>query len=929
MSMTGRLVVLLLLCGCIGNATAQSASRSQLELYRSLDPQMQQWLRDEQGLEAGEGAEDSRADGRAARGAAEARNRGAESAAFGSDALAGGDLVLVEVDFIQSTPARTESAGPNLPPIQIPAVEAPDYSVEQREQFQRLIDSIRDRNPYRLDADGVLQLPGTLPIALSGLTEDKATKRLQLEPSFRLLDVKLTRIPVEPTGVEALKPFGYDLFDAPPSTFAPVTDVPVPSDYRVGAGDRLNIQLYGASNRLLRLRVSRDGQLNFPELGPIDVEGKDFETVRREIESRVAQQMIGTQASVSMGDTRSIRVFVVGEVRQPGSYTVSGLSSMLGALYAAGGIKETGSLRKIELKRDGQLVSQLDLYDLLLRGDTRDDARLLPGDVVFIPPVGSTVSVAGEVRRPAIYELSGPATLQDMLQMAGGVTPEADSQRLSILRLGDSGLRTALTGSLDRELSRDLRMQNGDILQVSRVSPVLDAGVRLMGHVYQPRTVAWREGLRLSEVIPSIDDLKPNADLGYVLVRRESEPDRRVVVLSADLVAALGTPGSEADLLLEARDQIIVFDGSVQRGVLLERLLVDLRTQADDRVAAQLVRISGPVRVPGLYPLEPGMRVSDLLRAGGRLSGAAYPALAELTRYRLVGTTQQTQLLQVDLEAIRAGDSSADIALFPFDELVIKEIPNWGQQSTITLAGEVRFPGRYPIREGETLRAVIERAGGLTLEADMRSAVFTRAELQQREAEQISRLTERLRSDLAAFAIQAGQAAEGAEASRGAASALNLVQELENVEPIGRLVIDLADVLGQEIGSRSDVLVRDGDQLVIPKVRQEITVLGEVRNATSHLYRAGQTVDHYLSLSGGLTSQANRREVYVVRADGSVSYARGGWFSGLSAREETLLPGDVIVAPLDTRDLPPLPFWQAVTGILYNSAVAIAAIGSL
>ena len=183
------------------------------------------------------------------------------------------------------------------------------------------------------------------------------------------------------TGIEALKPFGYELFSTSPSTFAPVTNVPVPSDYRIGSGDQLNVQLFGSQNRLLRLVVGRDGQLNFPELGPIDVAGKDFEVVRQELEARVAEQMIGTQASVSMGDTRSIQVFVVGEARQPGSYTVSGLASMVSALYAAGGISETGSLRNIELKRSGEVITKLDLYDLLLRGDTRGDARLRPGDV--------------------------------------------------------------------------------------------------------------------------------------------------------------------------------------------------------------------------------------------------------------------------------------------------------------------------------------------------------------------------------------------------------------------------------------------------------------------------------------------------------------------------------------------------------------------
>ncbi|MEJ1963912.1 MAG: polysaccharide biosynthesis/export family protein [Gammaproteobacteria bacterium] len=194
-------------------------------------------------------------------------------------------------------------------------------------------------------------------------------------------------------GTEALKPFGYDLFDRPASTFAPVTNVPVPADYVIGSGDQLEVQLYGSQNRTLRLTVGRDGRVNFPELGPVNVGGQLFNNVRATIESRVERQMIGVRASVAMGDTRSIRVFVLGEARRPGSYTISGLGTITSALFAAGGVKPIGSLRNIQLKRQGAVVRTFDLYDMLIRGDSTDDAKLLPGDVVFIPPAGATITV--------------------------------------------------------------------------------------------------------------------------------------------------------------------------------------------------------------------------------------------------------------------------------------------------------------------------------------------------------------------------------------------------------------------------------------------------------------------------------------------------------------------------------------------------------
>ena len=299
---------------------------------------------------------------------------------------------------------------------------------DQRTRLESLMTLIRSKNPYRLTVDGSLMLPGFAPIALLGLTEEQATLRLKVEPAFRGIDVRLTRLPLKKTGSEGLKPFGYDLFDHELSTFAPATNVPVPSQYIVGAGDQLIVQLYGTQNRKLTLTVGRDGRVNLPDLGPIDVGGQTFNEAKADIESRVQGQMMGVHASVSMGDTRSIRVFVVGEAHYPGTYTISGLSTITSALYAAGGAKRAGSLRKVQLKRHGALVRQFDLYDLLIRGDTSDDAKLLPGDVIFIPPVGPTVSIDGEVRRPAIYEVKGESTVADILQSCRG--PDARGRPL-------------------------------------------------------------------------------------------------------------------------------------------------------------------------------------------------------------------------------------------------------------------------------------------------------------------------------------------------------------------------------------------------------------------------------------------------------------------------------------------------------------------
>lgn len=844
-----------------------------------------------------------------------------------SDRLASGDSVLITIGFVEEQPAQTRVIAEGVPPVVIPAKPAPQYSPEDRERLGKLISLVRERNPYRLDREGVLQLPGFRPIPLAGLTDREAAIRLRAEPALLDLQIDIKRLPLVKTGSESLKPFGYELFSRKVSTFAPGTDVPVPSNYIIGAGDQLNVQLFGAQNRSLKLVVGRDGRLNFPELGPIDVAGKPFDLVSNEIEVRVARQLIGTQASVGMGNVRSIQVFVMGEAKKPGAYTVSGLATITSALYASGGIQTTGSLRDVQLKRQGQLIRRLDLYDLLLRGDTSSDVPLVAGDVVFIPPVGPTATVDGEVKRPAVYELKGRATLGNLIELAGGLTPEADGSRLSLVRYGEDRRRVAIDVSLDNGLAQRTPVTNGDLVRVARSRPTIDSGVTLEGHVFRPGVTAWREGMRISELIPSLDELMPGADVNYVLIRRESSGDKSLSVLSADLAAALREPGAGADLLLSPRDRVMVFDFQAGRRLLIEPLLEELRRQSRLDDPTRIVAINGRVKAPGDYPLEPEMRVSDLLRAGGRLDPAAYSGTAELSRFRRGDTERQSELLQVDLDAILRGDAAADVPLQPFDVLTIKELPEWSVRESVTLRGEVRFPGTYPIRRGETLRSVIERAGGLSTLAFTRGAVFTREEIREREAQQAKDLSQRLRRDLAAVAIQASQAAQSADATQSALAAQALLAQLEETRSVGRLVINLDGVLARGVGSRDDIILRDGDELVIPKIKQEIAVIGEVQNSTAHLFRSGLTRDDYLNLSGGLTNRADSGRVYVVRADGSVVTGKSGWFDRRAKLD--IQPGDTIVVPMDTERLPPLPFWQAVTGILYNAAVAVAAISSL
>ena len=909
------------------SAGSQVPSAQQLEVLRSLNPADRQQLMEQ--LSGSDVQDDSSSKGSAPVAGDNRSSRGAEDAKTSQkdDRLAAGDSVLITIDYIKDSPARTQFVGEGVPPVFVPGESAPVYSADERQQLGKVIEVVRERNPYVLDRDGVLQLPGLRPIGLAGLTDLEATARLRAEPALVKLKVEVRRLPLERTGSEALKPFGYDIFTQQVSTFAPGVDIPVPSSYVVGAGDQLNVQLYGAQNRSLRLTVGRDGRLSFPELGPIDVAGKTFAMVAGEIESRVVRQMIGTQASVGMGSPRSIQIFVMGEAKKPGAYTVSGLATITGALYASGGINASGSLRDVQLKRRGGTIRRLDLYELLLRGDTSGDVSLLPGDVIFVPPVGTTAAVSGEVKRPGVYELKSGSTLAGLIDLAGGLTPEADGSKVSVVRNSSDRRRVAFSLSLDNDAMRRASLANGDVVRVSRLRPTIDSGVTLEGHVFRPGVVAWREGMRISDLIPSLDELMPNADVGYVLVRRELPATKKLAVLSADLAAAIKEPGSTHDLLLSPRDRVMVFDFQAGRRLLIDPLLQELRSQSTLDQPTKIVSIGGRVKAPGDYPLEPEMRISDLLRAGGSLDPSAYSGTAELLRFNRGDTEREGELLQIDLAALLRGDVSADLTLKPFDTLTVKELPEWGTRDTVVLRGEVRFPGNYPIRRGETLRSVLERAGGLTGLAFIRGAVFTRDEIRQRQVQQARDLTDRMRRDLATTAIQMSQATQVGDTNQSVVAAMSLISQLEDSRPVGRMVIDLDGVLAKQVGSRDDIILRDGDELLIPKIKQEVTVIGEVQNSTSHLYRSGLSRDDYLSLSGGATRRADMKRIYVVRADGSVVADKGGWLSGQSSAG--IQPGDTIVVPLDLERLPPLPLWQTVTGILYNSAVALAAINSL
>lgn len=807
--------------------------------------------------------------------------------------------------------------------------------------------------------------------------------------------------------------FGYEMFAGEPTTFAPVSDVPVPSEYMIGPGDVINVQLYGKENQEYSLTVGRDGNLQFPSLGPIKLNGMSFSAARDSISERIKQQMIGIESNISMGELRSIRIFVAGDAYKPGSYTVSSLSTITQALFVAGGINEIGSLRNIQVKRNGRLVGKFDLYDLLLRGDASGDINLRSGDVVFIPAVGGLVSVTGEVRRPAIYEIAPNETISDIVTMAAGVKAAAYPKATSLERFNSNGLKSIINLDLTAAKDQTLLAKNGDFIRVKNSSSQFENTITLAGAVVRPGKYQWREGITIADVLPSVwGDLAPSADLNYALVIREVNKYGDINVLQFSLGAAITGETLTDNLVLSPRDKILVFnyDDSTQnrfelnklvkqrvekvaalkgdsllgndlfqsgfesldfsgnkkiaktsiggviirdtdasqeqnavktevsqmlanlfddielikvsyamnRGELLYPIISKLYQQGNGHSNVKVVAAAGKVRHPGLYPLSDNLTVSDLIKAAGGLTEGAYLENAELTRTQINDNGSGIMHLSVDVASALMGDQTANFALQSRDALTIQTIPDWQESKSVELRGEVKFPGVYNIGRGETLAKLLERAGGFTEYAARNASVFVRESVRQQEELEIKKLANQLRRDIASRGISK----DGIQVNY--ADAQMMLTDLENIKAVGRLVVDLNAIsLGID---EADLQLEDADVLYIPAIKQTIAVMGEVQHPSTHRFKSGYTLDQYLSLSGGPRERADEDRIYIIKADGSVTLpSNSAWF----ASDTEISPGDTVIMPLDTEYKDNLTLWTQITGILYNTAVAVSAISGL
>jgi len=805
-----------------------------------------------------------------------------------------------------------------------PLTVGSNYVLEAGDQINLILfDFVRNKKirkkiaEYNLSIteDGLLMLPGIGAIHAIGLDLRELREVIQSKYSEKSQTsqaiVTLNHIQ------QRLIQFGYDLFENVSfNVNQSYIDIPVPASYVIGPGDMIKIQLYGNKNTTYRLKVTRSGIISIPEIGPVSVAGQSFQRVEKKLEKLISSQMIGVQTDITMGKLRSINIYILGNAKRPGAYKVNALTTMFDALFVCGGIKPIGSLRNVQLKRKGRTTVAMDLYSFIMSGDNKKDIRLQSGDVIFIPEIGNTASISGQVKRPAIYELTENETVQDLINYSGGFLSTAFPDAAQVEKINENGERFIREIDLKQDSALKRNVVDGDVLYVPSVLDRVDNKVSLVGHVYRPGVYQWKKGMRLTDLLPSYDELLAEADDEYVVVRRELLPEKTVKVISTSLKDAFQNKFSDANILLNPRDKVIIFNQKKSRKEELKFILSELKRQSGSGMPVSIVSVVGLVKHPGKYPLEKGMKVSDLIRAAGYLQEQAFSLSAELTRYNVVnGHFREIFHLPIDLNAVSKGNKEANLLLSSHDILHIKKIPLWEANSYVDVSGEVNFPGRYPIKRGETLKSLLKRVGGLTEFGSSEAAFFIRKDLKAREQRQLNRMVKRMEADLAMFSLE--QLQNNQESMQGYMAAKSLLDQLKSTQAIGRLVFDFPSIVKNIDSEKDDIVLRDGDKLIIPEKIQEVTVIGEVVNQSSFMYEQDLYRGDYIERTGGMTKNADGGAIYTIRSNGVVT------------TDDDIHPGDVIIVPLDVNRVNFLSQLSRISEVLYHLAVTTASLKTL
>jgi polysaccharide export outer membrane protein len=693
--------------------------------------------------------------------------------------------------------------------------------------------------------------------------------------------------------------FGQSLFRNVPSTFAPVDRIPVTPDYLIGPGDELLLRAWGQIDVNYRAIVDRTGAIYLPKVGPISVAGVRYDQLNSYLKSAISRVFKNFDLDVTLGRLRAVQVFVVGQVRRPGSYTVSSLSTMVNALFASGGPSKRGSMRRILLKRQGKDVTSFDLYDLIAFGDKSKDVQLLSGDVILVPPVGHLVAIAGSVNVPAIYELKEHETLGELLGYAGGLTTTASGQKTFIDRIDDRQVRhTAELDLSSAGLKTELR--DGDIVRVLHISPRFDNAITLRGNVAVPGRYPWRQGMRVKDLIPSRDALvtqefwKRQNQLAVDLEsltfksREEVEQDRQRALENRDKNAPANQPPSQNQAPDQYQYPPSYNPNTQDRGSQPDQ---GTQQQRDEDLAARVGRTEA-------QRIKQEELKNEVKRSAAEINWE-YAVIQRMDPQDL-----STHLVPFNLGKAIAGDEVQNVVLEPGDVITIfsqndMQVPAGQQTKFVRLEGEFVTAGVYQVQPGETLRHLISRVGGFTPQAYLYGAEFTREstreDQQKRLDEYINDLERSIERNAGAQRNLSGE--EAVTERQSLEGQRRLLDKLRQMRATGRIVLEIRPN-ADDLNKLPDLVLEDGDRLLVPFKPATVNVIGSVYNSNSFIFKPGKTVNDYMRLSGGATRNGDKGRSFVIRADGTTVSSQG--HNSLlvnSFSQARLMPGDTIVVP--------------------------------
>ncbi len=651
------------------------------------------------------------------------------------------------------------------------------------------------------------------------------------------------------------KIYGHQVFNSQSLTFEPSENLATPQNYRLGPGDEVVIDIWGTSEDHMRQTISPEGSIMISQIGPVYLNGLTIKDANQHIKSAFSRKYAGmndaeTDIQVTLGQVRTIQVDILGEVATPGTFRMSPFSSVFHALYRAGGINDIGSLRNIQVLRNGKKVAGVDIYDYLFKGKTSGNIRLQEGDVIIVPPYEQLVNIDGNVKRPMYYEIKPDETVKSLLDYAGGFTGDAYGGMVRLSR--QSGTENELY-NIDRGEFATYRLQDGDIITVGTILDRYANRVELKGAVYRPGMFAIGDGLKtVRDLIDKADGVTEDAYTDRVLLYREG-PEKQLEVVALDLKDILR--GAAPDITLKRNDMLVI--SSVN----------ELEERGD-------VYIGGQVARPGAYPYAANSTVEDLIfQAGGLLDGAS-TARVDISR-RIVdpsateATNQLAQEFTVSIENGLAIGKGKGFKLKPYDRVEVRRSPGYAPQETVAIDGEVLFAGTYTLRKrNERLSEFVTRAGGLIDGAYIKGAHLSR------------RLSE---SELAARKEALRLAMSNNSENMGDSIAIDKI-DLSNMYNVG---INLEKALANP-GSDYDLVLMPGDSLYVPEKQSTVKISGDVMFPNAVIYEPGKKLSHYINQAGGYGQRAKKGKAFIVYMNGTVARAK---------RNTPIEPGCHIIVP--------------------------------